>query len=157
MRSSICTSKKNPFRNYNLKPEHNKDKDHLTKAELEILIRKEMPNERLSRIRDVFAFCCLTGLAFTDADHLRPEHIGADWDGTLWIHKPRKKIVIMSRSPLLPYVIMLLLKYGHDENVSHIENGGDTPSVISISRLCRFYGITLDEFFAPLNYPPKEQ
>lgn len=41
-------------------------------------------------------------------------------------------------------------------DVSHIENGRDTPSVISISRLCRFYGITLDEFFAPLKYPPKE-
>ena len=80
---------KNPFQHYKMKPEHNKDKDHLTKAELETLIRKEMPNERLSRIRDVFAFCCLTGLAFTDVDHLRPEHIGADANGTLWIHKPR--------------------------------------------------------------------
>lgn len=40
-------------------------------------------------------------------------------------------------------------------DVSHIENGRDTPSVISISRLCKFYGITLDEFFVPMNYPPK--
>lgn len=42
-------------------------------------------------------------------------------------------------------------------DVSHIENGRDTPSVASISRLCKFYGITLGEFFAPLNYPPKER
>ncbi|MBS6100537.1 MAG: helix-turn-helix transcriptional regulator [Alistipes sp.] len=41
-------------------------------------------------------------------------------------------------------------------DVSHIENGRDTPSVLSISRLCKFYGITLSEFFAPMNYPPKE-
>lgn len=40
-------------------------------------------------------------------------------------------------------------------DVSHIENGRDTPTVISISRLCKLYGITLDEFFAPMNYPPK--
>ena len=106
---------KNPFRNYKLKPEHNKDKDHLTKAELEALIRKEMPNERLNRIRDVFIFCCFTGLAFTDADHLRPEHISADRDGTLWIHKPREKTAVMSRIPLLPYTITLLHKYEHDE------------------------------------------
>ena len=106
---------KNPFRNYKLKPEHNKDKDHLTKAELEALIRKEMPNERLNRIRDVFIFCCFTGLAFTDADHLRPEHIGTDRDGTMWIHKPREKTAVMSRIPLLPYTITLLRKYEHDE------------------------------------------
>ena len=41
-------------------------------------------------------------------------------------------------------------------DVSHIENGRDTPSVLSISRLCRFYEITLGEFFAPLNHPPKK-
>ena len=105
---------KNPFRNYKLKPEHNKDKDHLTKGELETLIRKLMPNERLDRIRDVFVFCCLTGLAFTDADHLRPAHIASDRDGTLWIHKPREKTSVMSRIPLLPYAIRLLRKYEHD-------------------------------------------
>ena len=32
---------------------------------------RPMPNERLDRIRDVFCFCALTGLAFTDVDHLR--------------------------------------------------------------------------------------
>ena len=106
---------KNPFQHYKMKPEHNKDKDHLTKAELETLINKPMPNERLERIRDVFTFCCLTGLAFTDADHLRPEHIGADDNGQLWIHKPREKTAIMSRIPLLPYTIELLRKYETDK------------------------------------------
>ncbi len=47
---------KDPFRNYKLKEEHNKEKDHLTREELETLIRKKLPNERLDRIRDVFAF-----------------------------------------------------------------------------------------------------
>lgn len=41
-------------------------------------------------------------------------------------------------------------------DVSHIESGRDTPTVISISRLCRFYNLTLDEFFAPLQYPQKK-
>ena len=107
---------KNPFQYYKLKPEHNKSKDHLTKAELDTLIRKQMPNERIERIRDVFAFCCLTGLAFTDADHLRPEHISADDNGQLWIHKPREKTAVMSRIPLLPHPVKLLQKYEHDPN-----------------------------------------
>ena len=107
---------KNPFQYYKLKPEHNKSKDHLTKAELDVLINKPMPNERIERIRDVFAFCCLTGLAFTDADHLRPEHISTDDSGQLWIHKPREKTAVMSRIPLLPHPVKLLQKYEYDPN-----------------------------------------
>lgn len=42
-----------------------------------------MPNERLERIRDVFVFCCLTGLAFTDADNLRRNHIIHDDEGNV--------------------------------------------------------------------------
>lgn len=105
---------KDPFRNYKLKEEHNKEKDHLTREELETLVQKRLPNERLDRIRDVFAFCCLTGLAFTDAEHLRREHIRTDDNGTTWIYKPREKTAVMSRIPLLPYPMILLEKYERD-------------------------------------------
>lgn len=105
---------KDPFRNYKLKEEHNKEKDHLTREELETLLRKRLPNERLDRIRDVFAFCCFTGLAFTDAEHLRREHIRTDDNGTTWIYKPREKTAVMSRIPLLPYPMILLEKYERD-------------------------------------------
>ena len=87
-------------------------KTPLTKSELDLLIRKQMPNDRLDRIRDVF--CCLAGLAFTDADHLRREHLSTDEQGTQWIHKPREKTAVMSRIPLLPYPIKLLDKYAND-------------------------------------------
>ncbi len=70
-----------------------------------------MPNDRLDKIRDVFCFCCLTGLAFTDADKLREEHITTDEQGMQWIHKPREKTAVMSRVPLLPYPIKVLDKY----------------------------------------------
>ena len=105
---------KDPFRNYKLKEEHNKEKDHLTREELETLVRKRLPNERLDRIRDVFCFCCLTGLAFTEAEHLRREHIRTDDSGTTWIYKPREKTAVMSRIPLLPYPMILLEKYERD-------------------------------------------
>ena len=84
---------KNPFRYYKMKVDRTNVKVPLTKEELDTLIHKPMPNDRLARIRDVFSFCCLTGLAFTDADHLRREHITTDEDGTQWIHKPREKDV----------------------------------------------------------------
>ncbi len=106
---------KDPFRHYKLKEEHNKSKDHLTKSELDTLLKKPLPNERLARIRDVFSFCCLTGLAFTDVDHLKAEHIRTDENGVQWIHKPREKTSVMSRIPLLPHPIALLRKYERDE------------------------------------------
>ena len=110
---------KNPFRNYKMK---NKDKDHLTKSELEILAHKPILNARLERIRDVFAFCCFTGLAFTDVDNLRTEHITTDKDGTLWIHKPREKTSVISRVPLLPHPVRLLEKYKDDPELRQKAN-----------------------------------
>ena len=77
---------------------------------------RPMPNERLDRIRDVFCFCALTGLAFTDVDHLRREHFTTDEEGPLWIHKPREKTAVMSRVPVLPQAAALLEKYRDDAN-----------------------------------------
>ena len=109
---------KNPFRYYKLRIDKTNVKTPLTKSELDTLIHKPMPNERLDKVRDVFCFCCLTGLAFTDADNLRKEHISTDEYGVVWIHKPREKTSVMSRIPLLPYPISVLRKYERDIETS---------------------------------------
>lgn len=100
----------------------------LTKTELDTLIRKSLPNDRLDRIRNVFCFCCFTGLAFTDADNLRKEHITTDEQGMLWIHKPREKTAVMSCVPLLPHPIELLNKYAHDTELQVKGNLLPVPS-----------------------------
>lgn len=41
-------------------------------------------------------------------------------------------------------------------DIFHFENGSKNPTTISLSILCKFYGITLGEFFGPLDYPPKD-
>ena len=105
---------KNPFRYYKLKEDEVQAKEHLTAHELELLTRKEL-DHRLARIRDVFVFCCLTGLAFADADHLRREYLSQDDEGRWWIHKPREKTSVMSRIPLLPIPLEILRRYEHDE------------------------------------------
>ena len=38
------------------------EKDYLTDIELNKLLQKEFSTLRLTQIRDVFAFCCFTGL-----------------------------------------------------------------------------------------------
>lgn len=114
---------KNPFQHYRMKIDKTNVKTILTKAELDILIQKPMPNDRLEKVRDVFAFCCFTGLAFTDADHLRSEHLSTDENGVTWIHKYREKTAVMSRVPLLPHPIKLLEKY----KAIGLENGKLLP------------------------------
>ena len=104
---------KNPFKYYKLKEDEAQAKEHLTLRELDTLTHKEL-DRRLARIRDVFVFCCLTGLAFTDADHLRHEHISQDDRGVWWIHKPRQKTSVMSRIPLLETPMTILRRYKND-------------------------------------------
>ena len=105
---------KNPFQRYKLKMERNKEKEHLEASELDLLIATKMPNKHLEATRDVFAFCCMTGLAFTDAFHLQREHLVRDENGNMWIIKPREKTGVTSQIPLLPYPRQILDKYASD-------------------------------------------
>ena len=61
------------------------DKATLTPNEIIRIYKKEFEIERLQVCRDVFIFCCFTGLAFIDVFNLRPEHIISDSEGNLWI------------------------------------------------------------------------
>lgn len=55
----------------------------------------------MAQIRDIFVFCCFTGLAFSDVKQLRPEHIVLDINGARWIRKSRQKTQNMCNIPLL--------------------------------------------------------
>lgn len=105
---------KNPFKYYKLKEDEAQAKEHLSIKELDALTNKLL-DKRLARIRDVFVFCCFTGLAFADADHLRREHLSQDDKGMWWIHKPRQKTSIMSRIPLLEIPLDILQRYEKDD------------------------------------------
>lgn len=41
-------------------------------------------------------------------------------------------------------------------DIPHLETGRDFPSLTTIAILCKFYNMTLVEFFAPIDYPPTE-
>lgn len=83
----------------------------LTEEELDILLKKEFTIPRLQTVRDIFVFCALTGLAFTDVQHLRREHIIKDGNGEYWIRKAREKTDNMCDIPLLDIPRMILEKY----------------------------------------------
>ena len=86
-------------------------KDFLTIEEVNTIRNKEFGIERLNIVKDIFIFCCYTGLAFIDVYNLRPEHITEDAQGRKWIHKQREKTEIEFFVPLLDYPLQLIEKY----------------------------------------------
>jgi integrase len=87
--------KKDPFAGTKFRQEQT-DPTFLTLDELELIMKKDFQIERLNLVKDVFVFCCFTGLAFVDAKELKQEHLYTDNNGNLWIHKGRHKIKMNS-------------------------------------------------------------
>ena len=76
--------------------------EYLTKEEIQSISVKEIKIERLSQVRDVFLFCCFTGLAYVDIKKLNASEVSVGVDNELWIFTRRGKTNIPSRIPLLP-------------------------------------------------------
>lgn len=87
------------------------NRDFLLEDELQIILKKQFDIPRLAVVKDIFTFCCFTGLAFTDVKHLTPEHIICDNNGEYWIRKPREKTTNMCNIPLLEIPLKLIAKY----------------------------------------------
>jgi len=87
------------------------DAIYLDDDELNALIKKEFRCERLTQVRDIFLFCCFTGLAFADAKDLKREHLSKDKDGYWWIHKKRKKTNQMSTIFVIDAALRIIDKY----------------------------------------------
>ncbi len=113
----------------------------LTEAEVQQIIDKDIAISRLRDVRDVFIFCCFTGLAFTDVKHLRSEHIMQDSKGEVWIQKPREKTNNMCSIPLLKIPQMILER--HKDHPRCIKDGTMLP-VLSNQRMNSYLGEIAD-------------
>ncbi len=102
--------KSDPFANYTFQYEK-VETTFLTDHELSAILMKTFGCQRLENVRDTFVFCCFTGLAFSDVQQLRPEHIVTDNDGKMWIRKARQKTKQMANIPLLEIPLKIIEKY----------------------------------------------
>jgi site-specific recombinase XerD len=84
---------------------------YLTAGELKQLLSKDIQIERLSIIRDLFAFTCFTGLAYADLNKLSQGHLITGIDGRKWIHITRTKSETPCRIPVMPIALEILEKY----------------------------------------------
>ena len=85
--------------------------EFLTEYEVVVLGEKKFSSERLTQVRDIFLFCCYTGLAFADVKKLKISEIGVGVDGNKWIFTRRKKTDTISRIPLLPMALEIIDQY----------------------------------------------
>jgi site-specific recombinase XerD len=85
--------------------------EFLTKEEIQAISEKDIKMERLKQVRDVFLFCCHTGLAYVDIKKLNASEVSLGFDNELWIFTKRGKTNVPSRIPLLPMSQKILAEY----------------------------------------------
>ncbi len=86
------------------------DMDFLNEEELDTVLNKQFKIERLQQVKDVYLFCCFTGLAFVDVKSLSYSDI-QDNNGKLWIKKRRQKTKNWCNIPILDPALNLMDKY----------------------------------------------
>lgn len=105
--------RRDPFENIKIRYEE-VDRDYLTETELWILIKKDFSNDRLAKVKDIYLFCCFTGLAYADVARLTKENITIGIDNNKWLRIHRQKTNRISNIPLLEIPLAIIKKYEED-------------------------------------------
>lgn len=87
------------------------ERGFLTADEIQAVISKDLHTHRLDQVRDIFVFCCFTGLAYADVQKLSKADITKGIDGEQWIQTHRRKTETLSSIPILPTALAILDKY----------------------------------------------
>lgn len=91
---------------------HEVDRTALTEQELKAVESKVFDIPRLEQVRDIFLFCCYTGLAYADVAKLKESDLGEGRVGEKWINiKDRKQILLLGYHCYLR--LRLLKKYAN--------------------------------------------
>ncbi|MEM1260338.1 MAG: site-specific integrase, partial [Bacteroidota bacterium] len=108
--------KKDPF--YHWKASWKKvEREILSENELREIMEKELSIKRLDQVRDIFIFCCFTGLAYIDVQRFSREHLVTGIDGKDWIVISRSKTDSRSSIPLLEPAKKILNKYAGQQKI----------------------------------------
>jgi len=91
------------------------EREFLTEEEIQKIINLDLKMERLDQVRDIFIFCCFTGLAYADVKKLNKGDISVGADGEEWIKTKRSKTDTRSNIPILPIAKTIIEKYKYNE------------------------------------------
>lgn len=104
------------------------EREYLSEVELQKLTEKDFDIPRLELVRDIFLFCCYTGLAFADVKKLSADDIVLNISGKRWIKTKRQKTNSLSRIPLLQIPESILEKYSNNQ---YVKSGKGVLPVLS--------------------------
>ena len=91
------------------------EREFLTEEEIQRIIELDFKMERLDQVRDIFIFCCFTGLAYADVKKLNRGDIVLGTDGEEWVKTKRSKTDTRSNIPILPIAKAIIEKYKDNE------------------------------------------
>lgn len=101
---------RDPFHDYKV-PKVETTRGFLTKEEIHLLMNAKLKRKTMQLIRDLYLFCCFTGLSFSDLKNLKEEHIQTFFDDSEWIMIDRQKTGVRSTIKLLDYPKSIMEKY----------------------------------------------
>lgn len=120
-----------PFKFFKTKAKP-KEKCYLNKAELKRIENKNLENPRLQHVRDIFVFCCYTGLSYADVTKLSRDNIEVGIDNRFWIKIRRQKTNTLSSIPILPKRLEILESY---RNYPTCESNGLMLPILSNQKM----------------------
>lgn len=101
---------RHPFPAYKIKMPKKKI-EYLTQEEVDRIANANFEVERLNIIKDLFIFCCYSGLAYSEVSNLKQIDITIGLDGEKWMNILRKKTNKHYQVPLLPQALEILNRY----------------------------------------------
>ena len=100
----------NPFMGFRCTAQY-RDRGFLTEEELQTFMHAELRRYKQRQVRDIFVFCCFTGLSYSDVKKLTFDHIKTSFDGDSWIIAHRQKTGTPFHIKLLPVAKQLIENY----------------------------------------------
>jgi len=86
----------------------------LNPEQLKKLEQTDFAIKRIQQIKDMFVFCCYTGLGFSEMSSLKMKQFTIEFDGELWININRQKTQKSFKVPLLPKAKKIMEQYEND-------------------------------------------
>jgi len=121
---------RDPFVNY-IAEQPEKQCKHLKSEEIDKIMQIHIASKKVCHTRDMFIFCCFTGLAYSDIRNLSQGNITTQVDGSLWISIKRQKTKGECNIRLLNIPKQIIDKYRNDRKSDKVFN------MISLASICR--------------------
>ena len=86
----------------------------------------------MQHVRDIFVFCCYTGLSYADVTKLSRDNIEVGIDNRFWIKIRRQKTNTLSSIPILPKALEILESY---RNYPTCESNGLMLPILSNQKM----------------------